>query len=139
MLLDTSGAPLKSYNNQSESINNKLTRQKEAMERNDKSKVNLTKLQFTRDVWEQVDKHQQEELQLAICGLSEEYELADVVAHLAVPTEQWFNMNRNQRADYVLKFNKISVEDASKGKTIAISNLPDAEEPEFKDSLLMYM
>ena len=133
MPLDTSGAPLKSYNNQSESINNKLTRQKEAMERNDKSKVNLTKLQFTRDVWEQVDKHQQEELQLAICGLSEEYELADVVAHLAVPTEQWFNMNRNQRADYVLKFNKISVEDASKGKTIAISNLPDAEEPEFKE------
>ena len=35
MPLDTSGAPLKSYNNQSESINNKLTRQKEAMERND--------------------------------------------------------------------------------------------------------
>ena len=54
------------------------------MERNDKNKVNLTKLQFTGDVWEQVDRHQQEELRLAICGLSEEYELADVVAHLAV-------------------------------------------------------
>ena len=59
------------------------------MERNDKSKFNLTKLQLTRDVWEQVDRHQQEELQVAVCGLSEEYELADVVAHLAVSVEQW--------------------------------------------------
>ena len=121
-----------SYNNQSESTNNKLMHQKEATERNDKSKVNLTKLQFMRDVWEQVDKHQQEELQLAICGSIEEYELADVIAHLSVSAEQWFNMNRNQRADYVLKFNKISVEEALKGKTITISNLPDAEQPEFK-------
>jgi len=96
MPLDTSGTPLKSYNNQSESINNKLTRQKEAMERNDKTKANLTKLQFTRDVWEQVDRHQLEELQLAICGLSEEFELADVVPHLAVSAEQWFKMNGNQ-------------------------------------------
>ena len=46
--LDISSTPLKSYNNQWESINKKLTCQKEAMERNDKSKVNLTKLQFTR-------------------------------------------------------------------------------------------
>ena len=68
----------------------------------------MTKLQFTRDVWEAVDRHQQEELQLAVCGLSEEYELADLAAHLAVSAEKWFNMNRNQRADYVLKFNKMS-------------------------------
>ena len=65
--LDAFGIPFKSYTNQSESINNKLTRQKEAMVKNEKSKVNFTKLQFTRDVWEEVDKHQQEELQLAIC------------------------------------------------------------------------
>lgn len=133
MPLDASGTPLKSYTNQSESINNKLTRQKEAMAKNDKTKVNLTKLQFTRHVWEEVDRHQQEELQLAICGLSEEYELADLAAHLAVSTEKWFNMNRNQRTDYVLKFNKMSVEDALKGKTIPISNLPDDEQPEFKE------
>ena len=63
------------------------------MERNDKSKVNLTRLQLTRDVWEQVDRHQQEEIQLAMCGLSEEYELADVVAHLAVSAEQWTKIN----------------------------------------------
>lgn len=34
MPLDSSGTPLKSYTNQSESINNKLTRQREAMEKN---------------------------------------------------------------------------------------------------------
>ena len=88
MPLDASGIPLKSYTNQSESISKKLTRQKEAMEKNDKSKVNLTKLQFTRDVWEEVDRHQQEEQQLAICGLSEEYELEDLAAHLAVSAEK---------------------------------------------------
>ena len=38
--------------------------------------------------------HQQEELQLAICGLREEYELADVVAHLAVSAEQLFHIKR---------------------------------------------
>lgn len=133
MPLDASGKPLKSYTNQSESINNKLTRQKEAIAKNDKSKVDLTKLQFTRDVWEEVDRHQQEELQLAICGLSEEYELAELAAHLAVSTEEWFNMNRNQRSDYVLRFNKMSVEEALKGKTIPISNLPDAEQPECQE------
>ena len=133
MPLDTSGTPLKSYTNQSESINNKLTRQREAMEKTDKSKVDLTKLQFTREVWEQVDMHQQEELKLAICGLKEEYELAHLVAHLAVSPEKWFNMNRNQRADYVAKFNRLSVEDALNGKNIVIANLPNTEQPEFNE------
>lgn len=41
-------------------------------------------------------------------------------------------MNRNQRADYVLKFNKMSVEDALKGKTTAVSSLADAEQPDIK-------
>ena len=101
--------------------------------KNDKSKVNLTKLQFTRDVWEAVDRHQQEELKLAICGLSEEYELADLAAHLAVSAEKWFNINRNQSADYVLKLNKMSIEDALTGKTILVSSLADAEQPDFKE------
>ena len=99
MACDRSGMPLCSYTNQSESVNNTLTRQKEAIVKNDKNKVDLSKLQFTKDVWEEVDKHQQEELHMAICGLSAEYELADVVAHLAVPPEEWFEMSAVQRAD----------------------------------------
>ena len=43
-----SGKPLKSYTNQSESINNKLTRQKEDMAKNDKNKVDMSKVQFTK-------------------------------------------------------------------------------------------
>ena len=88
-----SGKPLKSYTNQSESINNKLTRQKEAMAKNDKNKVDMSKVQFTKNVWEEVDRHQQEELKLAICGVSSEYELTEVVAHLEVTIDEWFDMN----------------------------------------------
>ena len=61
MPCDQFGTPLRSYTNQSESINNtELTRQKEAIVKNDK--VDLSKLQFTKDVWEEVDKHQEEQM-----------------------------------------------------------------------------
>ena len=73
---ESTGRPEHCYTNQSESVNNKLTRQKESITKNDKSKGDMSKLQFTRDVWEEVDKQQQFELQMALCGLSEEYELA---------------------------------------------------------------
>ena len=43
------------------------------------------------------------------------------------------HIKTNQRADYALKFNKLSVEVASKRKTTAVSNLPENEQPEFKD------
>ena len=97
MPCDSSGVPLRCYTNQSESVNNKLTRQKEAIVKNDKNKVNLTKLQFKRDVWEEVDKHQQEELEMAICGLSQEFELLDMVCHLEHPADEWFEMTSQQR------------------------------------------
>ena len=123
---DESGKPLKSYTNQSESINNKLTRQKEAIAKNDKNKVDMSKVQFTKNVWEEVDRHQQEELKLAICGVSSEYELAEVVSHLEVPVDEWFDMNEDQRNAYVQEFNKMNIDDAMKGKTIAASHAPTA-------------
>ena len=73
MLNDELGKPLKSYTNQSESINNKLTHQKEDMACNDKNKADMSKVQLTKNVWEEVDRHQQEELKLAIGGNSNEY------------------------------------------------------------------
>ena len=109
-----------------------MTRQKEAIVKNDKNKVDLSKLQFTKDVLEEVDKHQQEELHIAICGLSAEYELADVVAHLAVPPEEWFEMSAVQRADYVKKFNQVTVEEAIRGKSITISKTASAKPVEKK-------
>ena len=58
-------------------MNNKLTRQKEAITRKEKGKSNMSKLEFVRDVWEEVDNQQQRELQMANCDLSEEFELID--------------------------------------------------------------
>ena len=43
---DESEKHLKSYTNQSESINKKLTHQKEAIAKNDKNKVDMSKVQF---------------------------------------------------------------------------------------------
>ena len=117
-----SGKAVKCYTNLSESINNKLTRQKEALAKNDKSKVDLTK-----DAWEEVDRHQQEELKLAICGLSNEYELADVVVHLSVQADEWLEMNEDQRKAYVNEFNKMPVDDAMKGKAIRTNHVPTGE------------
>ena len=68
--LDNKGKPARCFTNQSESVNNKLTRQKEAMTKSD-----MSKLQFVKDVWQEVDRQQQFEMQMALCGLSEEYDL----------------------------------------------------------------
>ena len=53
------GNDLRSYTNQSETVNKKLTRQKDAISGKAKSKSDLTRLEFVRDLWEQVDQQQQ--------------------------------------------------------------------------------
>ena len=53
---DIMGNVLRFYTNQSETVNNKLTRQKEAITGKAKSKCDLTNLEFVRDVWKQVDQ-----------------------------------------------------------------------------------
>ncbi|CAB4041563.1 Hypothetical predicted protein, partial [Paramuricea clavata] len=74
--------------------------------KNDKNKVNLTKLQFTRDVWEEVDKHQQEELEMAICGLSREFELSDMEAKKLLncknSIQKMPSLEPNQRVKYMV-------------------------------------
>ena len=67
MPCNADGKPLRCYTNMAESVNNKLTRQKEAITRKDKSKNNLTKLDFVQNVWEEVDRQQQLELSKAFC------------------------------------------------------------------------
>ena len=87
------GNYLRSFTNQSKTVNNKLTRQKEAISEKAKSKSDLTRLEFVRYLWEQVDQQQQQqlELQLAICGWSEEYEL-----------EEWIEFSRDIQSIYSL-------------------------------------
>lgn len=125
-----SGKPAFCYTNQSESVNNKLTRQKEALTQNDKSKNDMTKLQFVRDVWEEVDRQQQFEMEMALCGLSEVYELSEMASYLQVDTEEWFDWSEETREEYVLKFNKLTVEDVMKEKPIVVSKKRKGEDQE---------
>lgn len=61
------------------------------------------------------------ELKLALCGLSEEYQLDETVEHLAVSVETWFDWSKYQREDYVDKFNEMCLDDALQGKEIRVA------------------
>ena len=103
----------------------------------------MSKLEFVRDVWEQVDHHQQSELSLAIFGLSEEYELADLATYLQVEPERWFDWMANERDQCVKGFNKLTVEDVIVKKKIEIKQDSLRDEPtrwlEFPDVIsLLY-
>lgn len=132
---DSNGKPLRCYTNMAESVNNKLTRQKEAVTRKEKSKDNLTKLEFVKEVWEEIDRQQQLELSKAVCGMSDEYELADIASYLEVPAEEWFDWTETKRAHYISKFNELSVEDVAQGKTFPEikEQHGDQESLEFKE------
>ena len=132
---DSNGKPLRCYTNMADSVNNKLTRQKEAVTRKEKGKDNLTKLDFVRDVWEEVDRQQQLELSKAVCGLSDEYELSDIASYLEVPPEEWFEWSETKRAHYINKFNELSIEKVLQSKAIPeITEQPDSQESvEFKE------
>ena len=129
MPCEQSGKPKKCYTNQSEAVNNKLMRQKEAISKNDKSKTNMTKLEFVRDVWEEVDHQQQSELSLAIFSLSEEFELADFAKYLQVEPDKWFELSPNERHQYLKGFNTLTIEDVVAKRKIAIKHNPQPVEP----------
>lgn len=124
------GKPAQCFTNQSESVNNKLTRQKEAITKNDKDKSDMSKLQFVKDVWQEVDIHQQFEMQMALCGLSEEYELSETASYLQVDADDWFDWSEKTRAEYVLKFNKLTMEDVMKQKPISVASKREGEDQE---------
>ena len=57
----------------------------------------LTKLEFTTSVFEEIYQKQQDELRLAIAGISKEYELSEFVSHLEVSTDTWFRWSTEER------------------------------------------
>lgn len=57
---------------------------------------------------------------MAICGLSEKYQLVNVAAYLLVPVDIWFDWTEEQRNEYVKKLNAMSVEDMLKGKRVSV-------------------
>ena len=90
----------------------------------------LTKLEFTTSVFEEINLKQQEELRLAIAGISEEYELSEFVSHLAVSPDKWFGWNTEGREKYVSDMNKMSVEEAMNGKCIREPDVQPQQLPE---------
>ena len=45
--------------------------------------IKARKCEFLRHIFEEIHRGEQEELKLAMCGLSEKYRLANVTAHLS--------------------------------------------------------
>ena len=129
------GNPIRSYTNPSESMNHVMSNLKKdaVLSKNDKGS-GLTKLEFTTCMFEGIHKKQQDELSLAITEMSEEYELSEIAAHLAVSSDTWFNWSPEERKKYIADVNKMSVEKAIKGKCISEPQVPSNSPPrEFAD------
>ena len=90
----------------------------------------LTKLEFTTSVFKEINLKQQEELHLAIAGISEEYELSEFGSHLAVLPDKWFGWNTEEREKYALDMNEMSVEEAMNGKCIREPDVQPQQLPE---------
>lgn len=96
----------------------------------------LSKLQFTRHIFEELHHKQQEELKLAVIGLSDKYQLSKLSSHLAVPPDVWFDWSENVRKEYIRKFNLMSVDEALRKKTINVNTAEGAPSiEEFKKAI----
>ena len=135
MPIGTNGKPVRPYTNASEAINNVMLQTKESylQTTNKPETAKLTKLEFTKHVFKEVHRKQQEEMTLAIIGISDQYELSKMAAYLAIPPEVSFNWTEEQRKDYMTKFNLLSVDDAINKKTITVLDTDMAQTKEFQD------
>lgn len=50
--------------------------------------------------------------------MSDEYELAQIAAHLEVNAEKWFDWPEEKRTEYSQKLNELSIVDILKKKTV---------------------
>ena len=104
------GKPQRCYTNCSESMNNIMKAAKNTFTR-ESGATHLTKLQFTRHVFEAIHDHQVEEFQSAVAGVSDEYVLADHSKYLQVPADVWFDWSPQTRNTYIGNIQKLSMED----------------------------
>ena len=58
---------------------------------------------------------------MAICGMSEEYELADIATHLEVNSEEWFEWPKQKRDKCAQKLSEISIEGVLKKKNVVLN------------------
>ncbi|CAB3989983.1 Cyclin-dependent kinase 2 [Paramuricea clavata] len=136
MPIDASGRPIRPYTNSSESMNSVMAQTKlDYMRTNKKGNdQNLSKLEFTRNLFEEIHNKQQEELKLALWGLSELYQLAPFVDYLTVPVDCWFEWSEKERNDYVIKFKSLSIDDVLQRKEIKLNSaLEIPASQEYKD------
>ena len=112
------GKPLRSYTNCSESMNHVMKVAKDAFLRENPCVTQLSKLQFTKSVFEVIHAHQIEELQSAIAGVSDAYVLADYASYLQVPADVWFEWSPSMRLKYVRNLQKLSVDDIFEEKDV---------------------
>lgn len=137
MPVDKDGIPIRPYTNISESMNNVMSQAKsDFLNFSNKGKnESLSKLEFTKHVFEEIHEREMREFKLALCGLSEEYQLAKIVEHLTVPTETWFEWSEYQREDYIAKFNAMTIEEALQGKEIKVTDDQQVDAPckEYKE------
>ena len=76
----------------------------------------FSKLELTRNIFNEIHIKEQDNLKSLWlqCELSEKYYLADVVAHLTVPT--WFDWTEKQGDEYVKKINSMLIDEFLQGK-----------------------
>ena len=82
----------------------------------------FSKLELTRNIFNEIHIKEQERLKSLWlqCELSEKYYLADVVAHLTVPT--WFDWTEKHLFIYLFKkINSMSIDEFLQGKVIKVN------------------
>lgn len=133
---DAHGKPIRPYTNSSEAMNHVMSQIKlEFLSANGRRQNdNLSKLEFTRHVFEEIHNTEQEEFKLAVCGLSEKYQLSDVASYLQVPVDTWFSWNDRQRDHYISKLNDMSMEDVLQEKRVRVtSTSEDTAQREYRE------
>jgi len=84
--------PIRSFTNTAEAVNHVMsTLKKGVVSAKDAKENGLSKLGFTTSVFKEISLKQQEELRLAISGISEEYELNSEFVYFAVAIDNWFS------------------------------------------------
>ena len=107
--LDDNSVPVRSYTNQSETLNFMLSAKKESI--NFGKKKDLSKSQFIGGMWFSLIEEINEELQKAVYGLSDRYRLSESAEYLTVAIDEWYNWNNEQKMYYfneLLNMSKIT-------------------------------
>ena len=129
-----SGKPKRCYTNISESMNHVMKASKNDFLKKSGT-VHLTKLQFTRHVFQAIHNHQNEEFLSAVAGVSDEYVLADHSKYLQVPADVWFEWSPQMRNEFIGNVLKLSMEDIFQQKDVSWPSLNNMNKgrSEFRD------